>query len=425
MTFYHDILPRHSHHIHAIRFDQLHHLDEMIPTPRVAELLPQLVSPDSPLSEPAKIPLAVVASRQPWRLRSYVFAAIVTALPRLDALVFDLAPYIGRSEHAEATAGAVDERQVNPLLRAIEAKGEAIRNVTIATPIVALDGGQLGAFLRALPRLERLELETTLRPNGGGEGELVAALASLEHLETLSIASAPWVNATFARAPWRAPLRVLALNSCDQLWVEDLRTLTEKFATTLDTLDLDDSPAGELFDDGEARRSLDARQAAQGKDWARPWTLPKLNYLVLANDQDAHFLAFFADCPVHTFEFGYCPLLPLPAVEAFLKHRADDAGPGRLREVRVKADADLTDGQREGIEVWCYSKGVVCKNEVGGGWQSEYSDSEMGGDGGEEWSDEDDDDERGYDEDMDRYGGGGGEEDGEGWESEAEEDAEE
>lgn len=411
LTFYHDILPRHSHHIHAIRFDQLHHLDEMMPGHRIAELLPTLVSPHEELPQERKSELATVAERQPWRLRSYVFAAIVNALPRLDALVFDLAPFIGRSE--DANNDAVDERTVNPLLQAVEAAGDRVVNVTIATPIVALNGSQLGAFLRALPKLLRLEMEFTLRPNGGGEEELVAALASLAHLESLSISSAPWVNATFARAPWAAPLRVLALNSCDQLWVEDLRMLVEKFSPTLDTLDLDDSPAGELYDDGEPRRSLEARQAAQGKDWLRAWALPKLNYLVLSNDQNNHFLNFFADSPIHTFEFGYCPLLPVKEVEAFLKLRAERAGPGKLREVRIKGDADLTDGQREGIEVWCYSKGVVCKNEVGGGWTSEYSDDEMGDrDGFEEWSDEDED-EQGYDEDMDR----GVDEDGEGWES--------
>lgn len=342
--------------------------------------------------------------------------------------MFDLAPFIGRSAEAEEVAGLVNEREANPLLRAVEAKGERIRDLTVATPIVALDGRQLGAFLRALPNLQRLEMETTLRPNGGGEAELIAALASLTQLETLSLASAPWVNATFARAAWSAPLRVLALNSCDQLWVEDLRTLVEKFSATLDTLDLDDSPAGELFDDGEPRRPLDARQAAQGKDWGRPWRLPRLNYFVLANDQDAHFLDFFADCPVHTFEFGYCPLIQLPAIEAFLKRRAGaEAGPGRLREVRIKGDADLTDGQRESIEVWCYSKGVVCKSEVGGGWTSDYSDDEMERDEVEEWSDVDDD-ERGYDQDLDMYTGRGqgGDEDGEGWESDEEdEDAEE
>lgn len=227
----------------------------------------------------------------------------------------------------------------------------------------------LASYLVLFPDLIRLDLAIdSILPTPTGRLELLNAFTSLTKLETLSLNATPFVGSEFALAPWKAPLKILALEDCDNLSFPDFITLVQAFASTLIVLDIDGTP----HDEDAASSAL----AFKGPKLA----LPFLDTLVISSQHPVAFLSLFDNCPLADFSFGFCPQITYEdLVDHFLpKHLST------LKQVTLLGASDLSDGQIESLGVWCFAKGVEM---VVRPTESDDEESETGDEEGE-WSDE-------------------------------------
>lgn len=93
------------------------------------------------------------------------------------------------------------------------------------------------------------------------------------------------------------------------------------------------------------------------KSIGTPLHLPHLTTLVLSTLHPISFLHSFSSSPLTEFELGFCPKFSYDdLVDSFLSPRV-----GTLERVNVTGDSDLTEGQVESLELWCFAKGVECR----------------------------------------------------------------
>lgn len=290
-------------------------------------------------------------------------------LPNLDTLDFDF-HYLKSFKSAEPLG-------TDYVMEAAKKVGSKIEDLTLSNEEVSMyTEGEVATFLTYFPNVLRLDMGLILHPTG--RDELLQSLVGYEKLETLSLVSAPYVNEQFASAAWKAPLKILALEGCEELSFPSFRTLVHKFSPTLEVLDIDDVPH--------------TNSEVDNTKWlGKPIDLPKLNTLVLTTLHEAKFLDSFATLPIEEFELGFCPSIPYEALEAFIRsHEAT------LKQFTIHAGSNLTEAQMESIEVLCHAKGVNCDIELDE--EEDYSDEDGEG---EEWESDDEDGEALYEESDD------------------------
>lgn len=295
------------------------------------------------------------------RARALFFATVLGQLPHLDTLDFDL-------HHTHSFDEDAPPFEEDLVLDAARRLGDRIIDLTLSNePESVRSEREMAEVLGSFPNLLRLDLGLTL--TAAGRDELHAQLSGMEKLETLSLYAAPYVTDELAEREWRAPLKILALAGCEDLSLAGWRRFVERFAPTLEVLDLDDVPHNNNDKENERLVGL-------------PLDLPQLDTLVLTTLHSAAFLDSFAHLHVHELELGFCPNIGYEAIERFVRLHA---GAGGLRQVTVQdaAGLGLTEGQVEGLEVLCFAKGVECKVE----WGDEESEESEGSEG-DGWSEE-------------------------------------
>ncbi|KAL8291594.1 hypothetical protein RQP46_001852 [Phenoliferia psychrophenolica] len=228
---------------------------------------------------------------------------------------------------------------------------------------------QLASFLLDFPNVARLELDIPLLPVG--RTLLHDALVSLSSLRTLMIEGASFVNDEFAKLPWTAPMRVLALSNCEDLSLPSLISLVTKWAPSLQVLELDDVPAN--ITDAEAKKLL------------RPLELPKLDTLIVSTTHSAAFLALFGRTALVELEIGACPGIEYKNWEGFVTEHA-----GTLKKVTLQGDHDFTEAQVESFQVYCFAKKIDLDIEEPDSDDEDEWDSEDGEEV-DEWEDDDED----------------------------------
>lgn len=360
-----DIVPRHAHHVRAIQIQQDHATYDPYDAPSdVAHPLH---------SRWAALPEIVGESPHDHghRFRRVILGEILSSLPNLSAVDVDILDTPGLpNERTEVTTAL---RAVGPKLLDLSLHGVASDDDDEETT-TDFDEGYIGTFLSSFPNLIRLQLDIpTLLPSG--RDTLFSALVSLTSLETLMIDGGEFVNSSFADLAWTAPLQTLALSDCDDLSLPAFLTFVQKFSGTLTTLDLDDVPSS----------SIDA----DNLKYLVPTSLrlPHLEHLVVTTTHDEKFLALFAPATtaLESLTIGFCPSIPYEAWEAFIADHHVAAG--RLKEVVVEGGSELSEGQLESLEVFCFAKGIAVEIQ-----EDEPDSDDEDGDDLEEWEDEGDED---------------------------------
>lgn len=361
LTCIRDILPRRGRHVRSLEFGQAEGRFLNVDPPSTG------YEAEDPLLPLRRDHLAIVEAAEKLggvsgeglsseirhrRTRSLLLAEVVRLCPdtvRVDCEGFprarlDWSDHITDANFDDANTVYREDHAV----AAIKAHlGPKLRDLTF----LANDDGvtaedTVADFLRACPNLARLELELYV-PAGGHENrtKLHDALAALSQLESFTHAGGDFIDDAFAaREDVQWPLKVLALNECEDLSFPALFEFVHRFSRTLECLDLDGAPHNNVDEDNEAF-------------CARPFALPKLDTLVLATQHDAPFLvAAFAQCPVRELSLGFCPAVEYKDIEAFIDVHVDT-----LRRIEIAGDAALTEAQVESLEVLCHAKGIECE----------------------------------------------------------------
>jgi hypothetical protein len=358
LHFIQEILPRHADHIQGLQFSQNEvRLDEPGANQVIHLLNEEHISAAEELAEVSKAESPLIARHS--RARGLLFASIIPRLPNLDTLDFDF--------HYLTSVVEDIPLPVDHVVEAALKVGSKITDLTLTNELSSMrDEAYLASLLSHFPNLLRLDLALGAL-HSGGRDDLIKALVGLSKLETMSLMSAPYVTDDFAAANWVAPLKILALSSCEDLSFAGFRTLVDKFSSTLTVLDLDDVPHNNSEKDNKKYLGL-------------PFDLPKLNTLVLTTLHPASFLDSFAACSLVEFSFGFCPNIPYAAVEAFVVHHS-----ATLKEVTLEDAANLSSAQIESLEVLCHAKGINCTVDA------PDSDMDSGMDEEDEWGSEDED----------------------------------
>ncbi|GAA6019927.1 hypothetical protein JCM10207_003340 [Rhodosporidiobolus poonsookiae] len=317
------------------------------------------------------------------RTRGLLMAEVVrqcTNVVRVDCEAFPRVPPSWVDELEERDLG--NRNVVYEVDHAVEAiKTHLGDKLTDLTFLVNDDGvtteGEVADLLLRCPNLFRLELEL-LVPSGPATNRerLFDAFTRLTKLESLNVVEGGFVTDEFASLDLNWPLKVLALSECEDLSFPSFFTLVQRFAPTLECLDLSGTPHSNS-------------ERLNKKFLGRPLALPKLDTLVLETPHEAALLDSFAQCPLATFGLGFCPAIEYADIERFM-----DVHAGTLRRIEVESDAALSAGQVESLEVLCHARGIECEllepDESDSDDDSEFGSDEDDMDP-EEWLSEDED----------------------------------
>lgn len=291
-----NVLPRHSAHVSRIKFSLVERGDyeqdeenEAAEDPSV-EVEPLTESQKESRREKfamlEKI-LGPVEGLDPQLVRRRLVAHLIPLLPNLTAVDFDLVdtPDDVLNPQTEVVAALCAARPQLSDLTLTSAAHSAFSELYLAN------------FLSTFPSLGRLDLaidQADAVP--GGRTALIKALVAMEELETLCLEGCDFVGSEFATAPWKALLEILAISACPNLTCTDFFTLVEKFAKTLDTLEVEEVPTAT---DKEVEKYL-------GRPC--PFPLPKLTTLVVPGTQfPVSFFHCFQECKLKVIEINFCP----------------------------------------------------------------------------------------------------------------------
>ena len=163
----------------------------------------------------------------------------------------------------------------------------------------------------------------------------------MEKLKIMSLTRAEYVTEAFATLAWKCPLKVLALDNCDELPFTAFRKLAERFKATLEVLDVVDTP-------------VDSSEGENKANYGQQFDLPLLNTLSLVTLHGPELLDMFESAPIKEFEIGFSPAIEFEHVEKFIAARSGDArkvGVPKLEKVTVQGTHNFTEGQIESLEV--------------------------------------------------------------------------
>jgi hypothetical protein len=125
----------------------------------------------------------------------------------------------------------------------------------------------------------------------------------------------------------------------------------------------------------------------------KSYDLPKLSALVVSGYHPISFLDAFNSSPLETIELGFCPSITCDEIEKLLLFHFSKAKgqPGLLKKFVILGNSHLSDGQKDGLEVWCFAKGIECRVETADSDEDDNSDDDNDNDDQYYSHDEDDD----------------------------------
>ncbi|BGP16270.1 hypothetical protein JCM10213_007714 [Rhodosporidiobolus nylandii] len=390
----HHVLPRHARHVQSLAFGQseAHMLrddppgtlggydavDPFLPLPPRRAAIVEAAERFGGVQATFGDGTALSSEVRSRRTRSLLMAEVVRQCTNVVKIDCEGFPKVPAAWAEDLNARDFSDRNIAyPVDHAVEAiKAHLGPKLVDLTFLVNDDGvtdeGDVADLLLSAPNLRRLELEM-LVPSGpaSNRDRLYSAFQRLTKLETLNVADGSFITDEFAGLDLRWPLKVLALNECEDLSFPAFVTLIERFAPTLECLDVANTPHANVEKDNKALLG-------------RPFNLPKLDTLVLETQHEPLFLQSFAQCPVKTFGLGFCPAFEYRDVEQFL-----DAHVDTLKRLEIDPDAALTEAQVESLEVLCHARGVEVEMLPAG---SDSEDSDLADPSDFDISDDEDDD---------------------------------
>ena len=240
----------------------------------------------------------------------------------------------GEDEEPAAAVEIPEAEVANSALAAVKALSERVTALSLLLPPDDISTEQHAVeFLEAYPSLKALELNVFVAAGGRTETTVAAqrkalggAVASLKSLEELNLGCSNFVDDELAHASFFAPLKHLALGEAPDLTFASFFALVNKFSATLESLELDGTPAT-TPDDGALP----------------PLDLPKLVALDISTPLEAPVLSLFVNAPLHEISIGECPQLTAKDVVAFLEAHKDTLRCVDLEEGAVAAEGDGAD----------------------------------------------------------------------------------
>ncbi|KAK4701659.1 hypothetical protein P7C70_g4568, partial [Phenoliferia sp. Uapishka_3] len=352
-----DIIPRRAQYITALNLEQQYEeydaaISEDTSHPLHSRWAAMSVNDDEPEDE------------RRLRFRRTLLAEMIPLLPNLDSVHVDMIDL--------DLNGAPDylcRKEVTNELRKIG--GQITASLTIDADALSDDPyvgeGYLADFIKCFPKIQRLEMDIALRSDG--RDLLHQTIVGLKDLRQLCIGDANFVNEAFAALPWTAPIRMLALATCDELSLPSLITLVNKLEPTLEVLDLEEVPA--TITDREVVKYL------------KPLNLSKLTTLVLSTTHPASFLSLFSKVTLSSLSIKSCPGITYAEWEKFIGEHEST-----LKEVCADDGHEFSDAQIESLEVLCFAKGIELSVMQGGDDSEDDGEAWSGDEDPEEWEDE-------------------------------------